>query len=172
METELERTFLAAALPSELGGINPQTVTDVYVPDSANHPILRIRQKGENYEITKKAPSKDDASEQIEQTIPLTKDEFSALVKTSSKIVSKQRYKVSIDGHPAEVDVFKDKLKGLILIDFEFDSIEAKAAFVSPACCLADVTREEFIAGGMLAGKSYKDIEKDLAKFKYEKILD
>lgn len=39
-----------------------------------------------------------------------------------------------------------------------------------PEFCLADVTQDAFIAGGMLAGKSFKDIEKDLGKFNYQKI--
>ena len=39
-----------------------------------------------------------------------------------------------------------------------------------PDFCLADVTEEIFIAGGMLGGKKYKDIEIDLKKFNYKKL--
>ena len=39
-----------------------------------------------------------------------------------------------------------------------------------PDFCLADVTQEVFIAGGMLCGKCYKDIEDDLARIGYKKL--
>lgn len=32
-------------------------------------------------------------------------------------------------------------------------------------------TQENFVAGGMLCGKSYEGIEKDLAKFGYQKLF-
>lgn len=65
------------------------------------------------------------------------------------------------------MDVFTGELSGLVLIDFEFQSEEDKAAFTPPSCCLADVTQEDFIAGGQLAGKTYEDIRSDLARFNY-----
>ncbi|NTW33981.1 MAG: hypothetical protein HGB12_15420, partial [Bacteroidetes bacterium] len=70
----------------------------------------------------------------------------------------------------AEVDVFQDGLKGLVLIDFEFENDVEKEIFSVPDFCLADVTAEVFIAGGVLAGKSYNDIEKELEKFSYKKL--
>jgi CYTH domain-containing protein len=172
MGIELERTFLAAAMPNEIRGAKPLEVIDIYVPSTSEHPNLRIRKRGDIYEITKKAPSHNDASEQTEQTVPLTAEEFLALSRTSSKSLAKYRYKVKIEGHTAEVDVFKEKLTGLVLIDFEFNTDKDKASFVAPYCCLIDVTQETFIAGGMLAGKTYKDIEKDLKRLSYRKILD
>ena len=40
-----------------------------------------------------------------------------------------------------------------------------------PDFCLADVTQEKFIAGGMICGKSYEDIEKELKRFNYVKLF-
>ena len=40
-----------------------------------------------------------------------------------------------------------------------------------PDFCLADVTQEEFVAGGALCGKKYPDIEQKLAAFGYSRIL-
>ncbi|MEK6905851.1 MAG: hypothetical protein AABX24_05615 [Nanoarchaeota archaeon] len=40
-----------------------------------------------------------------------------------------------------------------------------------PNFCLAEVTQEDFIAGGMICGKTYEDIEDDLRKFKYNKLF-
>ena len=77
---------------------------------------------------------------------------------------------MQIDGSKAELDVFTGKLAGLVLIDFEFDSLDAKASFTPPDFILADVTQEDFIAGGLLAGKSYEDIAPELARFSYQRL--
>jgi CYTH domain-containing protein len=170
-EIELELTYLASRLPSEIEGVQPVHMVDVYVPETAPHPHLRLRQKNDKYEVTKKEPIDGaDKSESLEQTIPLTKDEFEALMGASSKRVEKDRYKVAIVGKQAEVDVFKGALSGLVLIDFEFKTSQEKDSFVAPDCCLADVTQEEFIAGGILSGKSYQDIFPRLEAYNYKSL--
>jgi CYTH domain-containing protein len=166
---ELERTFLAKAIPQELRSSLPERVVDVYMPDDLNtHPQLRVRRRGQKYEITKKTPIEGDVSHMLEQTIPLGSAEFASLITGHSRLVEKDRYKVYINTFEAEVDVFSGPLEGLVLIDFEFPSKEAKDAFVPPAVCLAEVTQEDFIAGGLLAGRAYADIAKDLARFNYQ----
>ncbi|MEW5955482.1 MAG: hypothetical protein AB1626_03020 [Candidatus Micrarchaeota archaeon] len=170
-ELELEKTFLAKALPPELDKTRFDDLLDVYIPATAHHPVLRIRKKGGKLEITKKQPAKDgDASEQYEHTIPLTPAEFEALSKIEGKRLHKHRYYCNWNGTMAEVDVFQDDLAGLVLVDFEFSSPEEKAAFETPEFCLTDVTQEDFVAGGMLCGKKYSDIEPELKKFGYAKI--
>lgn len=62
------------------------------------------------------------------------------------------------------------KLKGLVLIDFEFSSSEQKEEFIMPDVCLANVSNLEFIAGGFIAGKSFEDIEHELDKFGYKRL--
>ncbi|PID33409.1 hypothetical protein CR969_00880 [Candidatus Saccharibacteria bacterium] len=168
-ELELELTFLAKEIPEEVKGKQSVRITDVYVPDSVAHPNLRLRQKGDKFEITKKIMVNDnDASEQVEHTIELTEAEFKDLAKSSQKVVAKDRYLVELCGRSAEVDVFVGGLKGLVLIDFEFDNPTDKTNFKTPEMVLADVTQEEFTAGGKLAGKTYADIAKDLDRFGYK----
>lgn len=166
---ELELTYLAKSLPAGIESVAPTRLKDVYVPDTEGvHPRLRIRRKGDKFEITKKIPiNENDASAHTELTIPLDQQEFEVLERTSNKIVEKDRYKISIDGHTAEVDVFVGDLEGLVVIDFEFENEELKSAFVAPDVCLADVTQEMFIAGGKLAGKAYGDIQDELDQFNY-----
>jgi CYTH domain-containing protein len=168
-ELELEYTFLASELPREIEGVSPKRLMDIYIPDTnTGHPRLRLRQKGTAYELTKKTPvNEGDASAQIEVTIQLDESEFAALSTVSQKRVVKDRYAVNINGFPAEVDVFRENLEGLVLIDFEFASEEERAKFIKPEVCLADVTQEDFIAGGLLAGKGYADIASDLDRFNY-----
>lgn len=39
-----------------------------------------------------------------------------------------------------------------------------------PDFCLAEVTEEDFIAGGVICGKTYADVAPELARFGYEKL--
>ena len=66
--------------------------------------------------------------------------------------------------------MFEEGLKGLVLVDFEFSDVDEKNKFKTSDSMLADVTPEEFIAGGMLAGKRYEDIERELKKYGYKRI--
>jgi CYTH domain-containing protein len=46
------------------------------------------------------------------------------------------RYQYLVRKTIAEIDIFQDHLKGLILIDFEFETIEEKKSFIVPDFCL------------------------------------
>ncbi|MBN2567753.1 hypothetical protein JXB02_06755 [Candidatus Woesearchaeota archaeon] len=168
---ELERTYLAKTIPAGLASCPKREIVDVYIPKEAAHPSLRIRKNGDRCEMTKKEPQAGDASEQVEQTIVLTKAEFEALARIDGKMTRKVRHFYEHAGRTAEFDVFQGPLAGLVVVDFEFDSIGEKDAFRMPGFCLADVTHEEFIAGGMLCGKRYEDIAEDLGRFGYRKIF-
>jgi|TARA_Y100000310_G_C20672907_1_gene811263 CYTH domain-containing protein len=166
---ELEKTYLAKLIPEGL--TNAKEMLDIYLPSSKHHPNLRIRKNGNNFEMTKKSPiNKDDASKQKEHTIILTEDEFKELSELKGRRVDKIRYHLNHNGRTAEVDIFQGPLKGLVLIDFEFDNEDEKDQFEMPDFCLKDVTQELFIAGGMLCGKSYGDIEEELNKHGYQKL--
>ncbi|MEW6295330.1 MAG: hypothetical protein AB1467_03470 [Candidatus Diapherotrites archaeon] len=170
-ELELERTFLAKKIPEDLRKCESIELIDIYIPREAEHPTLRIRKKGEKREITKKEPThKEDSSKQAEHTIHLTEKEYDALTKIKGKKLWKKRYKYPYNGRTAEIDVFQGPLKGLVLIDFEFNTEGEKKDFRMPEFCLADVTQEKFAAGGMLCGKKYSDIKKELEKYGYKKI--
>jgi CYTH domain-containing protein len=171
---ELEKTYLAKSPPKGLKDCKSKEIIDIYVPRSSEHPVLRIRKNGEKFEVTKKYPVwEGDSSVMHEHTIPLTEGEFNILKSAEGKKVSKIRYYYPLDNGrlTAEIDVFQEALKGLVLVDVEFVKEAEKEAFEMPDFCLAEVTQEEFIAGGMLCGRSYDDIEKSLAKFGYKKLF-
>ncbi|PCC58515.1 hypothetical protein [Brevibacterium aurantiacum] len=171
-ELEIELTFLASSMPVEVDSAQPKRLVDVYFPvDMSTHPRVRLRQKGDSYEFTKKTPAQEgDASQHVEQTVALSTSEFTDLAASSSRRIEKDRYFVEIDGYAAEVDVFRGALEGLVLIDFEFDSHEQLREFVAPGCCGANVTQEDFIAGGLLAGRHYSDIQPELQRLGYEPV--
>lgn len=169
---ELERTYLAKSLPEGLKNARSMEIIDIYIPKGERHSALRIRKLGEKFEITKKYPvAEGDSSELHEHTIQLDAEEFAAFSGIDGRRIRKLRYYYNCNGRTAEIDVFKDALEGLVLVDFEFESAEEKQKFRMPEFCLAEVTQEEFIAGGMLCGKNYGGIEKELAKFNYKKLF-
>lgn len=170
---ELEKTYLAKYLPEGLAQCETRELSDLYIPFQSAHPKMRIRKKGGKHEITKKVRIEaSDASAQEEQTMSLSADEYAALSQVEGKKLRKIRYEYSNgESLVAEIDIFQDDLSGLVVIDFEFDSGEEKDAFSMPDFCLADVTQEDFVAGGMLCGKKYADIESDLARFGYQKLF-
>ncbi len=171
MEIELERTFLIKHKPKDLEKSKSFEIIDIYFPKSADHPILRIRKSGDKYFMTKKSPLVgNDSSEQGEQTIILSKEEWEELANLEGKRLRKIRYYYPFEGKTAEIDIYLDKLKGLGVVDFEFKTREEKNKFVIPDFCLLDVTQEKMTAGGILAGKKYKNIEPFLKKCRYTKL--
>lgn len=167
---EIEKTYLAKNIPKGLKNCKSIEIIDIYIPSSAENPKLRIRKKGNEYEITKKMILDNDPSKQKEETIKITGQEFDDF-KTFAKQIHKLRYYLDYTGKTAEIDVFLGALKGLIVVEFEFNSEKEKDSFEMPDFCLADVTEEKFISGGWLAGKSYREIEKELKRFRYKKIV-
>jgi len=168
---ELEKTYLAKYLPN-LDNCKFKEIIDIYIPKDEVHPFIRLRKNGEKFELTKKEPvDGKDSSEQIEQTIILTEKEFEEFKKVGGKFLRKIRYYLNYNGKETEIDVFQDLLKGLVLVDFEFETIEEKNSFEMPDFCLADVTQELFAAGGIVAGKKYEDLEPELKKYGYKRIL-
>ena len=169
---ELEKTYLIKFLPQGLKNCKCSEIIDIYIPKSSLHPVLRIRENGSSFEMTKKQPVQGrDSSRQLEQTIVLSEREFKELEKVNGKRLHKIRFYYPYKGKTAEIDVFRGELKGLVLVDVEFKTIEEKGSFRMPDFCLADVTQEKAFAGGMLCGKLYKDIEKELKKFRYSRLF-
>ena len=170
---ELEKTYLAKKLPDGLVDCEFKEIIDVYVPKAHPHPKIRLRKNGDKFELTKKQPlDENDASRQKEQTIILTQEEFDFLnLQLDGKKVRKLRYFYDYDGLTAEFDIFQDELEGLVVVDFEFESLNEKDNFKMPDFCLVDITQEIFIAGGMICGKTYEDIEEDFKRFEYNKLF-
>ncbi len=166
---ELERTFLAKSLP-DLSNCKSKEIIDIYIPRSEGHAAIRIRKNGDKYEITKKTRVDDDPSKLKEENISITEEEFQHFNEVRGKRVHKIRYYYPHNGRTAEIDVFQGALKGLIAVEFEFDNDEEKESFQMPEFCLVDVTHSNFIAGGLLCGKSYQDIEEGLNNFGYSRI--
>ncbi|HSD56252.1 MAG TPA: CYTH domain-containing protein [Candidatus Saccharimonadales bacterium] len=171
-ELEIELTYLARFIPDEIASLTPDIMEDVYYPDiPGQRSILRLRRRGESYEITKKMPlTEGDGKRHLETTIELTREEYDALHVATGKVVGKKRYKLQLGGRTAELDIFTGDLDGLVTIDFEFDSESDVKGFVPPECCGPDVSDEHFIRGGEVAGKHYADLIADLDRLDYKRL--
>lgn len=167
---EIEKTYLVKKIPDGLEECRRQEIWDMYLPKAAKHPKTRLRKIGEKFEMTKKERNYDTASVQDEYTISLDRDEFEALAKAEGKELRKLRYYYDHDGVTGEIDLYLDAFEGLVTADFELETREELENFKLPTFCLADVSEEDFIAAGLLAGKSYDDIQSDLDRYGYHRL--
>lgn len=162
---EIERTFLARYLPADLKNFPSHEIMDYYLPPGAEHAKLRIRKSDDKYTITKKElVNQEDESIQIEHNIELTTSEFNSFKNIAADTVHKIRYYYN----GAELDLFLDDLQGLVLIDFEFDSVEQSLEFEAPDFCLAEVTKDNEIAGGLLCRHNIESLQSILNKYNYK----
>lgn len=159
---EIEKTFLVKQIPNNLSQYKSQKIKQGYLSPSPSP--LRIRQKGEKFELTKKLPLKQgDFSSAEEINIPLTEYEFSKLWPLVEKSLEKIRYLIPLDsGLVAELDVFGKTLEGLSFVEVEFVSQEQMNSFTPPDWFGKDVTQEDFSANVFLAGKNFSEIKKYL----------
>ena len=171
-EIEIEKTFLAKYLPADLNKYESVDILDVYVPKKVKNADIRIRKRNNIYTITKKSLVPDqNAGTKIEENIIITEEEFKALSKSESNKLRKKRYYYPYKGNMAEIDIFTGNLKGLVLVDFEFKNHEEMNKFIIPDFCLADVTEEIDIAGGVLCHSNFSILKRMLDRFSYKKII-
>jgi CYTH domain-containing protein len=117
--------------------------------------------------ITKKnLVNENDASTQIEQNIKITKEEFLVLSNIPASKIRKIRYNYN----GAEIDIFKDKFKGLVLVDVEFTSKENLTSFKMPDFCLVEITGDTNFAGGVLCKQKISNLKKILKTYRYKNI--
>jgi CYTH domain-containing protein len=93
-----------------------------------------------------------DAATRLITSIYLTQAEFGLLADLPGRTLRKVRHHlVPMNGVEIAVDVFEDALAGLILVEAEFSSAEAMAAFRGPHFALREVTQDGRYGGGALA---------------------
>lgn len=158
---EIERTWLVKKVPPKKGVKNDK-ILQGYLSKKRNP--LRIRQKGKKFELTKKfdiVPADESVKEEI--NVLVLKEEFNKLWPLVVKSLEKIRYYFPLkNGLIAEMDVYQKKLKGLVVVEVEFKSVEQMNSFVPPDWFGRDVTQEHWSANAYLAGKKFKDIKKYL----------
>lgn len=170
-ELEIEKRYLIpeVQLNSIKAKLIPDSdvyINDVYVPNGDQHKSLRLRQKGDEYMITRKAPVRDgDSTTMLETTIPLSREEFLALSSGISTNVEKTRYQVDINGRKGELDIFSGRHTGLAVLEFEFpDEPELERFIETTSWDSPDITNLEWLASGRLAETSLAEISDQIAE--------
>jgi len=156
---EIEKTFLIKKIPTNLSSYPSHQIKQGYL--SSPPSPLRIRQKDNKFEITKKIPLKESFSSVEEINIPLTDIEFNKLWSLTERSLEKIRYNIPLENNLiAELDVFKGDLEGTSFVEVEFTSEKQMAEFKKPDWFGKDVTQEDFSANSFLAGKTFSQVEK------------
>ncbi|MCU1395768.1 MAG: hypothetical protein JWM34_4196 [Ilumatobacteraceae bacterium] len=130
MANEVERKFLIARMPApDVLGVGSHLRQGYLAEEGDVEVRIRIREQGSV--ITVKAGSGLSRTE-VERAVDA--DEATALwTHTVGRRIEKVRYRVGVEGGVAEVDVYDAPLSGLQVVEVEFDSAEAAAAFHPPA---------------------------------------
>ncbi len=139
MGMEIERKFLVSEMPKDLSLYKAREIEQAYLNFT---PTIRIRHDKssdfEKYELTYKGRG-DFAHE--EYNLPLDKASYDNLLKKhDGSVIKKTRYMIPLSKFTAELDIFEGDLKGLSLVEVEFDTIEEEQAFVPPSWFGKDVT--------------------------------
>lgn len=138
---EIEKKYLVKELPAQLEAFPHKTLTQSYI---SREPVIRLRkiEQGHkaDYVLTVKGKG---LSVRQEFELPLTEEEYERLLpKTEGRVLSKVRYQIPLEqGYTAELDQFQGELAGLTLVEVEFPTEEAMAAFTAPDWFGEDVSQ-------------------------------
>lgn len=136
---EIERKFLVnQELWDRVEKPSPNYIIQAYLSVSEQNTI-RVRTKGDKGFLTIKGPTKGISREEFEYEIPLS-DATQLIEQFAEKVITKKRYEIPIGNHTWEVDVFMDKLEGLIIAEIELESEDE--LFVKPEWATEDVSHD------------------------------
>ncbi len=82
----------------------------------------------------------------------LDESEYRLLSALPGNRLVKTRWRMTVDGHPASVDVHSGPREGLVVLEVDFGDVESMGAFEAPAWVGPDVTGDPRFTGGGLAG--------------------
>jgi adenylate cyclase len=127
MVFELEKKFLLEKLPDGLG--DSMLVQQGYLFTDPFE--LRVRKKGDWCFLTYKSEG-DEERVEWEKEIPerIFKE---LLTKKVGQVIKKNRCQLERDGHVYEFDEYLDELKGLLIVEIEFQGREDFESFHPPA---------------------------------------
>ncbi len=132
---EIERKFAVVKMPSDLKKFEKEEIEQGYL---CIKPTVRIRKSNDeytlNYKWKQEGVEEKVAIENIEYTMPLTKENYNILLnKIEYNLIKKDRYKIPIEnGLIVELDVFHGNLEGLVFAEVEFPSLEIAKNFTKP----------------------------------------
>ena len=133
---EIERKYLIRRLPENLSQYQCKKIAQGYICTS---PVVRIRKSDDEYYLTYKGKG---LMAREEYNLPLTQEGYEHMLpKIDGRLIEKSRYLIPLDGKlTAELDIFEGDLAPLIIVEVEFDSLDAANSFIPPEWFGEDVT--------------------------------
>lgn len=153
---EIERKFLIKKeqLPNNLESYPHHHLEQAYI---ITNPVLRIRQKDDQYILTYKGQG---LMTREEVEFPLPVDAYNQLLtKTDGNIITKTRYKIPHGIYTIELDIFSGIFDGLFLAEVEFPTEEIALSYKAPDWFGPDVSNENTFHNSTLSKMSSSDIQ-------------
>lgn len=134
---EIERKYEINNLPDDLAQYKYKRIEQGYL---CHNPTIRIRKSNDDYILTYKSKFGIDkkgigsAIINNEVELPLTEEAYIELrAKTDGSLIHKTRHIIPLeDGLTAELDVFEEKLEGLVIVEVEFPDEKIADEFIPP----------------------------------------
>jgi CYTH domain-containing protein len=167
-QTELHRLFLIERLPEPLTPASSHLqLFDGYIENTR----MRVRQVREPYSnawtriLQQRFPAMENeyAVTKLAE-IYLNDDEYSILEPLIGREIRKNRYFHEFDRVSFAFDVFLGALWGLNTARVDFDRRDQMGDFVPPPFGVFEVTENAFFSGENLVGKSFSDVQAEVAK--------
>jgi adenylate cyclase len=142
MAMEIERKFLVTDGWSPPTDVEGKPIRQGYLTDNGSGTEVRVRAHGDRRLMTvKRSRAATGAAVRDEIEFPIPDDVFDDLWQlTEGQRVIKTRYAIPIGPDTATVDVYTDRDDAPPVVEVEFDSEDAAAAFQPPAWFGPDVT--------------------------------
>ncbi len=163
---EIEKKFLVKDIPTNLEKSTSDRIIQGYL-NISSEPVLRVRAKNNKYFLTYKNSVNELASLDYnicdEYELPISLDAFEHLKnKIDGNLIIKDRYYIKLNNNlTAELDVFDDKLKGLVLVEVEFKQEDDVKSFVKPDWFGEDVSKNKKYRNSFLSTvNSFEELTK------------
>lgn len=160
MPNEIERKFLVSVLPEEVLKLPRMKIVQGYLALDANGHEVRLRRMGTQFYLTVKS---DGTIERKEFETELSEAQFDALWEgTLDRRLRKDRYILERETHKIDIDIYHQPLKGLIVAEVEFSSLEEAGKYQKESWMSREVTHLSFLKNkNLLQFETYEDL-KDL----------
>ncbi len=154
MTKEIERKFCVRKMP-DLTACKGVEISQGYLSVGENGTEIRLRRKGEKFYQTVKQGK---GVQRTEVEVELSRAQFDNLWPlTEGRRVEKMRYEIVEGIWTIELDVYRGHLKGLVVTEVEFETVEESSCFVPPPWFGRDVTDDDRYKNATLAYKGAPD---------------
>lgn len=154
MAIEIERKFCVLKMP-DLTAYTGVEISQGYLSVGEDGTEIRLRRKGERFYQTVKQGK---GVQRTELEVELSRAQFDNLWPlTAGRRVEKVRYEIVEGIWTIELDVYRGRLKGLVVAEVEFETVAESARFVPPLWFGREVTDDDRYKNAILAYKGTPD---------------